>query len=185
MNENGRSKPSIPPPITGYWAWVREELKTKADEKWVISELKSLKRMFDDTKVTAKDAKTASEKPYRCSQEGEIEKLKMWQFKVTNWKIPAIVSIVVLVISAAGQYFSLKDSVEDGNQAREQVQKTLKVIEAKQDETSEIITEMKIQQARNEELRKEELEDFVKQVSSETKADLLHTKKARVKKRDL
>jgi len=173
MNESNRSsKASIPPPITGYWAWVRDELKSKADEKWVISELKSLKRMFDDTKVTAKDAKVASERPYTCSQMDEIEKLKTWQFKVTNWKIPAIISIVVLVISAAGQYFSLKDSVEDGNQARVEVQTALEKIEAKQVETSEIITDMKAQISHQENKRAEDMRIWIKQVVSEVKDEI-------------
>jgi len=165
------TKTSIPPPSTGYWAWVRDELKVKADEKWVISELNSLRRSFDDTKMTATDARRAAEKPYVCTQEKEIEKMKTWQEKVTNWKIPVIISIIILILSAAGQYFSLKDSVEDGNQAREEIQETLKKIEQKQIEASKVVEEIKQRDKQNEEIRKRELKALLKEVVSESKGD--------------
>jgi uncharacterized protein HemX len=175
---------SIPPPSTGYWGWIKYELKTKADEKWVISELKSLRRTFDDTKATATDARKTAEKPHECTQMKEIEKLKDWQYKVMNWKIPVLISIVVLVVGAAGQYFSLKDSVEDGNKDRQQVQETLKKIEERQHETSQIITEMKIQASENEKVRKEELEDFAKQLADELKPTITRTRSNRKMKGD-
>lgn len=162
--ENVSTKTSIPPPSTGYWAWVRDELKVKADEKWVTSEISSLRRMFDDTKSVATDARKAAEKPYECIQRGEIEKLRNWQEKATNWKIPIIISIVVLIIGAAGQYFSLKDGVEDGNQARTQIQETLKKIEVQQTETSKVVEDLKYQDELNEEKRKKELRELLKEV---------------------
>jgi hypothetical protein len=175
------TKTSIPPPSTGYWAWVRDELRVKADEKWVTSELSALRRMFDDTKSTATDARKAAERPYVCMQEKEIEKMKTWQEKVTNWKIPIIISIVILIISAAGQYFSLKDGVEDGNQARAEIQETLKKIEAKQEETSKIVDEIKQRDKRNEETRKKDLRDLLKEIVSEKKetAPTRHVRTAR------
>ena len=148
---------SVPPPSTGYWAWVKDELMTKADEKWVEAELRNLRRTFDDTKVTATDAKKSAEKPYVCMKEKEIEKLKTWQEQVTNWKIPVIVSIVVLIIGAVGQYFSLKDSVEDGNEARMEVQETLEKIQAQQVQTSETVEDLKYQQEYRNEKQMQEL----------------------------
>ena len=177
--EDRRAKTSIPPPITGYWAWVRDELKSKADEKWAISELKSLRRMFDDTKVTAKDAKTVAERPYVCTQMREIEELKTWQYKITNWKIPAIISIVVLVISGVGQYFSLKDSVDDGNEARTEVQETLSKIEATQARTSEVITLMKEQISYSERQRSEDMKNLLQQVVSTMKDEVEPRKRTR------
>ena len=169
--ENVSTKTSIPPPSTGYWAWVRDELKVKADEKWVTSEISSLRRMFDDTKVTATDARKAAERPYVCMQEKEIEKMKTWQEKVTNWKIPIIISIVILILSAAGQYFSLKDGVEDGNQARAEIQETLKKIETQQTETSKVVEEIKQRDKLNAETRKKELRELLKEIISGAKED--------------
>jgi len=170
---------SVPPPSRGYWGWVRDELRSKADEKWVISEIKSLRRTFDDTKATATDARKAAEKPYECVQMKEIEKLRDWQYKVMNWKIPVLISIVVLIVGAAGQYFSLKDSVDDGNKDRQQVQETLKKIEARQHETSKVIIEMKLQAAENAKIRKEEMEDFAKQLADELSPTVTRTRSNR------
>lgn len=162
---------SIPPPFSGYWAWVRDELKTKASEKWVSSELSSLRRMFDDTKTVATDARKIAEKPYICNQTKEIEKLKGWQDKVSNWKIPVIISIVALIISAAGQYFSLKDSVDDGNQDRALMQETLKKIEEQQAESSKVIEDIKRQDEQREKKRNEELREMFKDMTSEMRKE--------------
>lgn len=176
---------SIPPPFSGYWAWVRDELKTKAGEKWVMSELSSLKRMFDDTQMTARDTKKIAEKPYVCTQKREIEKLKTWQDKVTNWRIPVILSIVVLILSAAGQYFSLKDGVEDGNEDRTAMQKTLEKIQDQQIETSRIIEDLKWQSEKNEESRDREMQLLFKKTTakpkSESKPKVFRTKTVRTK----
>lgn len=161
------NKTSIPPPTTGYWAWIRDELREKASEKWVTAEINSLRRTFDDTKVTAVDARRAAEKPSECIQRDEIEKLRNWQDSATNWKIPVIISIVVLVIGAAGQYFSLKDSVEDGRDARIEIQNTLQAIGEQQAATSQIVSELRAQDSQNEEKRKKELRELLKDVVSE------------------
>jgi negative regulator of sigma E activity len=175
---------SIPPPSIGYWGWIKYELKSKADEKWVVSELRALRRSFDDTKSTVTDVRKVAEKPYECKQMKEIDKLKDWQYKVMSWKIPAVISLVVLILGAAGQYFSLKDSVEDGNQAREEVQKTLKHIQVQQAETSKAIVEIKEQATISEIERRRDMEDFAKQVAKELKPEPVPARATRRSKRD-
>ena len=162
-------KSSIPPPFTGYWAWVRDELRTKANEKWVTSEISAIKRMIDDTKVTAVDARRSAEKPYICAQERTIEELRDFQKSLTNWKIPIIISVVLLILSAAGQYYTLKDSVDDGTEDREQVQETLKKIEQKQEETSKVVQEMKIREMRQDDELNEEIRVMFKEIVEELK----------------
>ena len=127
--------------------------------------------MFDDTKATATDARKVAEKPYVCSQMREIDKLKEWQDKISNWRIPVIISIVVLIISAAGQYFSLKDGVEDGKQDRILMQETLKKIEMQQAESSKIIEDIKRQDEQREKKRNEELKVLFKNMTSEMRKE--------------
>lgn len=163
------TKTSIPPPNNGYWNWVREELRSKANEKWVTSEISALKRMVDDTKVTAVDARKEAGKPYSCSQMKAIEELRDWQRGITNWKIPVIISIVLLILSAAGQYYTLKDSVEDGAEDREMFKETLIEIQKQQQETSKIVSDIQVRnEAKDEELN-EELKEFFEELVEDLK----------------
>ena len=107
------------------------------------SELKSLGRVLEDTKTTATEAKNKAEKPHLCKQEIEIGKLREWQLKAMNLKIPLIISLLVLIIAAVGQYFTLRDGVDDAREDLILVRETLKEIKENREENSKIIEKLR------------------------------------------
>jgi len=163
---------SAPPKSTGGWSWVQRALTEKADEKWVESEIKGVRDFLDDTKKIALKAKKVAESTHMCNKEEDIKQLKTFQYKLTSFKIPAIITVITFVIAAAGQYFTLKDAVEDGNQDQVVIQKTLKAIEQKQKDTSVVIEKMKTEDPRQDRKQNEELREMFREVLAEVRADI-------------
>jgi len=156
-------------------AWIREDIKelkdNKADDSYVRSELDSIKSTSDRIRKTAEEA---LKKEHHCSQSEVINKMqrtieKIWK-TLDSWKnvkIGVIISVIVIIVAATGNYFVLSSNVNSNT-------KTISEIKITQKETNDKITSdvntiklklesNKIEQFELDKKRNKELKDILKE----------------------
>lgn len=95
------SSNSAPPPAGSGWSWVKDELKSKADETATRIAMKNLTKDVEKATAIAEAARDKANEP------SEFQKIKLG----------AIIGIFVLVIGWVGQWYTLQDKTDDTEEA--------------------------------------------------------------------
>ena len=121
MTNHGGS--SLPPNAkSSSMSMLRENLGQKADEKWVKAKIDPLKEDIDETKKIALSARKKAMEPHECTQDEAIKDMMKAINGWKNVKILALISVGVVIVGVIGQFFALKDGVEDNQAAITDVQ---------------------------------------------------------------
>lgn len=142
-------KPSLPSGSSS-GNWIRLELNKKSDEKWVEAKL-------EPVEATAKEAKNIA-----------LASKRDWG----RIKLGAVISIVVLVVSGIGQYFALKDSVEDNQEDLVEVKTEVAGVKGEVKKVKAIVEESKKEQKESDKKQLEEIKSAIKGAMHEVKADI-------------
>jgi len=173
MAAKSRDTSSAPPPPS--WSWVKNELDTKANEKYVDVKIDSLQKGLDETKKIALSArKKAGE--HMCVKESSLDKItKDIEIQSANiegirktldgWKtikIVVIIAIIGVIGAAFKQYYSLTGTVEGTTEKVEEVQVSVKKLENSQESLRVAFEGVKVEEEKKNKKQLKAIEDTIK-----------------------
>lgn len=139
---------------------ITKQLGKKADEPWVRDVLTLHKEDISETKEIALATKHKLENRV-CQKEKTIDDMMKAINGFKNVKLAGVISVIVIVLGWASQFFALQDKVDDTAESMDKVEKSVEVIKKSSDSNAVMFKEYIAKET--EEKQIEEREDAIQQ----------------------